>query len=504
MKSLKHNQAVSEVLGAVLLLLIATVVMSVIYLGVLSDTGAEQNTYVKIAGFVDGTNLIMQHNGGENLDLDTLINFTLAGEQYEYQVGELLLDENNDYQWNLGERLIYHFDVEMSRLDEYVEIDTMAVDDDSNSIVLMGPIDINLVSDVGMSISVNNTNPEPYSKIQITITVTSFGGDVDGSGNVSVRFQLPENLIHVSNYSSSGHGSFSHATGLWKIGNIMTDNPAELKINVTVQVVEIRELMQLAMVLDGSGSISSTDWDIMVKGLSRAVKNEDVFPHDGTVELTVVQFGTYPNNHCTVEISPTIVNESNYISIANTIEYMDQGDGGTPMAAGIYLASDTMENSVNYNPSLRQVINLVTDGKPTYYSNEGEYIGLGDGYYTNSIDLETTEQAKNYSVNNLALTEDKDEFNALAVGSGPDIEWLNGSIVWPGPGVEWDIETTETPPGPGWVANIDSYADFEFAIEKMFKVYFNSIPVTVEYIGSSTIDPNDLNDLATISILPED
>ena len=45
------------------------------------------------------------------------------------------------------------------------------------------------------------------------------------------------------------------------------------------------------MVLDGSGSINEHDWDLMRNGLANAVENESVFPHDGSVELTVIQFG---------------------------------------------------------------------------------------------------------------------------------------------------------------------------------------------------------------------
>ena len=48
---------------------------------------------------------------------------------------------------------------------------------------------------------------------------------------------------------------------------------------------------QLAMILDGSGSISSSDFNIMKEGLARSIENASIFPHDGNVELTVIQFG---------------------------------------------------------------------------------------------------------------------------------------------------------------------------------------------------------------------
>ena len=45
------------------------------------------------------------------------------------------------------------------------------------------------------------------------------------------------------------------------------------------------------MILDGSGSIDPDDWDIMRTGLANAVYNASIFPHNGIVELTVIQIG---------------------------------------------------------------------------------------------------------------------------------------------------------------------------------------------------------------------
>ncbi len=149
---------------------------------------------------------------------------------------------------------------------------------------------------------------------------------------------------------------------------------------------------------------------------------------------------------------------------------------------------------------------MVTDGKPTYYtpfSAANRYIGEGDGYYTDEIDLETTETARNYSVDHVQMNEGSDEFNSLAVGSGPDVSWLNESIVWPEPGIIWDIATTESPGGSGWVATIDSFDEFEMATAQMFKVIFSGIKNTASFHSSVTFDPNNSNDDAEIIITPE-
>ena len=502
MKQKNYTLAVSEIVGTMLLLLIAISAFTVIYFGVLSDDGPPPETFVKIKGMVEGTNIILEHQGGEPLKGDSWISIDLPGEDISGPISEFLHDENSDGFWNIGERLLKPFTYNLSILGEYTVANVTAVDTESNAISFTGPVSFNPVSDLGIEVTVNNSSPQVGTTVKITITVTSYGGDVDGCGNVKIRYVIPEGLEYISNSPSQG-SSYDHTSGLWDAGNVLVGTPATLDIIANATGVEIREFVQLAMVLDGSGSISSGDWLLMKTGLANAVEDEDAFPHDGTVELTVIQFGV-DHNECTVEIPPTIVNSSNFQSIADYIDTLIQGDGGTPMAAGIYLAADIMKDSSNYDYIDRQVITLVTDGEPTYWSNFDEYIGYGDGYYVDDKDIQTTETARNYSIDHLLMTDEKDEFNSLAVGSGPDVTWLNGSIVWPEPGYIWDITSSEAPTGTGWVAKIDTFADFEYAIDKMFKLLFSGITNTVEYVDSTTWDPNYENNNAAVIILPEE
>ena len=54
--------------------------------------------------------------------------------------------------------------------------------------------------------------------------------------------------------------------------------------------VNAQPKIQLAMVIDGSGSISPEDWTTILNGIADAVENN--LPHDGSVELTIIQFTT--------------------------------------------------------------------------------------------------------------------------------------------------------------------------------------------------------------------
>jgi len=503
MKIIKSNGAIAEIIGTMLLLSIAVLALSVIYIYVLSDDGPNPETYVKITGEVIGSNVIFEHQGGESLDLDTKISIAIAGIEYNGMVSNWLNDKNNNDEWNLGERMTFPFEYNLSRLGQYRDVDVTAVDDESNSIVLTGPIELNPVSDAGMTITVDNPNPNVGDIIHITITVTSYGGDVAGSGNVSVRCLLPEELFYIDSSSPSGHGPYNNVSGVWYTGDVLVGTPARLYINATVLEAVVKDIIQLGVILDGSTSINPPDWNLMKQGLSGAIINESIFPYeDGRAELTVIQFGGW-SPLAQVEISPVIITDDEedpdgyYIDIGNDIQNIVQLGGFTPMGCGIRLTADQLHDFGNFSIDKRQIIILVTDGDPnciwipgTYSANTG----------SDSEGKTSAEEAKTYMIDTLEMNDENDEFDSLAVGPGPDVSWLNNSIVWPEPGYI-------APPydnGTGWVSQVDTWNEFADAIEVILDIIFSGFTNTVELIGSTTLDPNDNNNYAAVLIVPTD
>ena len=103
-------------------------------------------------------------------------------------------------------------------------------------------------------------------------------------------------------------------------------------------------------------------------------------------------------------------------------------------------------------------------------------------------------------IDTLEMNDENDEFDSLAVGSGPDITWLNNSIVWPEPGYI-------APPydsGTGWVSQVETWDEFADSIEIILDIIFSGFSNTVELISSTTLDPNDNNNYATVLIVPTD
>ena len=502
MKYKNSDKAVSEIIGTLMLLLICISVMSIIYFYILSDDGPSPETFVKISGKVVGTNVILEHRGGEPLELDTKFNIIIAGIEYKGTVEDWLNDDNDDGEWNLGERMLFQFEYDLSHLGEYRNADVTAINVDSNSIVLHGPIELNPVSDAGLEITVDNPSPNVGEIVQISITVTSYGGDVEGSGNVSVRLLLPDGLTYVSSYSNSGHGSYNNETGLWSLGDVLVGSPATLKINATVVGIEHREFTQLALVLDGSGSIHASDWQVMIVGLDHAIRHSDNFPRDGYVEITIIQFGG-GSPLAQVEIPPTIVTDDPsdpgyYQDIGTDILTLHQIRGWTPMGCGIRLATDQLHDVGNFSIDTKQVILLVTDGEPNCEWIPGGYTASYQGETKGKI---SAEEARTYLIDTLEMDENNDEFDCIAVleGGNPDVDWMNSSMAWPEP-------SYFAPPfdsGNGWVTSVDIWQDFSDRINDIFELIFSSIVSSVVLADSTTLDLNDLNDQATIIITPQ-
>jgi len=269
MNNKRSDNGVSEIIGTMLLLLIAISALSVIYFQVLSDDGPTPNTIVKIVGREEGKYIILEHQGGESIGYDTNITYTIAGNKSSSTIGKLAEVDKEPFDvWNLGERLKIPIRYNLDYLDGFQTAEIMGIDIESNSIVFSGLIDLpQPKSDVGLGITIYYVNGTPVKtgdKLIINITITSYGGDVDGSGGVTVSYKMPEGLEYTDSFSPSGHndGPYDPETYNWNwtAGNILVGSPAKLQINATINGTMGRRPTQLALAIDGSGSIDNYDW----------------------------------------------------------------------------------------------------------------------------------------------------------------------------------------------------------------------------------------------------
>lgn len=503
-KTRRKNCAVSEVLGTILLLLISVSLFSAIYLTLFSiDVKVEAPT-VDLIGSVEDNYLVVEHRGGKSLSLDTkiMINFN-SNSHLTFKINEGNFLDNNSKtngKWDIGESFKYPL-INLTNFSRFDPVDVMVVDQYSNSIIMSGVIEEARTADIKIDIDVSDNEPTIGNNIEIYLKVNNNGpSDVQ---NLTVKFLLHGSLKHESNETTPG--TYDDGIGIWDVGSLSVGSYAFLNITANVESSGYSyEFKQLAIILDGSGSIANTSWDLAKKGLADAIRDDEIFPHDNTVELTVVQFGVDRNDRCARrEVGPIIVKKNNYKDLADDIEEMDQGKGYTPTAAGISLTTELMVGSSNFggfNPNYRQILTLVTDGNANIHSEPGVICGSGKANVP--IGQKAAYKARNYMIDRLYLNPNQDEFDIIAVDPGENHkaiaeEWLK-DMCWP-----QGTNNTWPPEGPGWYRYVQDWQNFSDSIKEHFEILFRRIENRAEIIGASYSDPNSNNNWDMITIYPK-
>lgn len=190
--------------------------------------------------------------------------------------------------------------------------------------------------------------------------------------------------------------------------------------------------IDLALCIDGSGSIIAPDFALQLDGTASAIESAAIVPRDSTVRIAVVQFAS----SIQVAVVPTVIDsEATAVSVAATIRGMTQLGGTTNMAGCIDQARQLVLTAAP--ASDRQIIDLSTDGNPD----------------SDAATIAAAQQAQ---------VEGVDVLNAIAVGSA-DVAFLQ-SIVFPQPsgGAE------------GFVAQVSTFEEYADVIALKLEIELSS------------------------------
>ena len=129
----RANQAVSEIVGTMLLLVISITLFSVVYLSVLTIYPSSTRPAVNIICSMDeNDNITIEHCGGKKLDLDTEVSITIAETNERFTVGDYLNNESkNNGVWDVGEKVVYPVE---NIIDKMVSVSV--IDKHSNSLIM--------------------------------------------------------------------------------------------------------------------------------------------------------------------------------------------------------------------------------------------------------------------------------------------------------------------------------------------------------------------------------
>jgi uncharacterized repeat protein (TIGR01451 family) len=509
MKNKNKNLAVSEILGAVLLLGIAVTCFSVISYMILSTPTPVKSPNVEISGTFFENQVVLTHRWGESLTLDTGVYLSYYEHNVSFVAGDCLdAESRSNGFWDIGEKLYYPVPDDFDYV-TYPEIDVKLVDDRGKNLEFIGIIDYDPTCDLAIQVSVNNSYPKENEKVTFTITLIN-EWTINSTGT-TVKFQLPPGLTYVS--STADQGSYSSDDNIWEVGTIAPGQSTNLQIVAVCGKINYSSTpTQLVLILDGTSSIDSPSWDLLRQGISSVLGEGGYFPHDGTSELTVIQFGGDESDSSNkyyfaqLEINPTKISESNVNVIRNRIENLIQlGGAPTATSCGVYLAADTIKKSATYDPSLRQIFLLITDGNPTHCCDCCEYDYINDQCSGNNGPKNAVLEAVNWSAEYLDLNLDQDEFDAIVVdlqGQGHVYDLLE-SATWPRPG--YMVPPFIPEPHRGWVRIADSWDDFAISINEAFGYLFNKVSVKAIIIDNIITDPIITNNEATnyVTIIPD-
>jgi hypothetical protein len=249
--------------------------------------------------------------------------------------------------------------------------------------------------------------------------------------------------------------------------------------------------IQVAMVLDGSTSINSTEWNIMVTGVATALNDSQCVPRDGSVEFSVIQFST----NARLEIGPVVITDANVAAVANNITHITQLTGSTCISCGLCLAADTLYNSPHFSPSIKQAINVVTDGDPNECSCSGNSCGSSGSSCNLASAQASAVCARTYLLTKLGMTSEQDEIDVEGIGiTDANRDWLKNNIIFPATGYS-NPPGSWPPPGPGWVRVFGTFQEFvpglcekfHLVIPQEYSLTVNSdgcCPITVGSLGS--------------------
>lgn len=140
-------------------------------------------------------------------------------------------------------------------------------------------------------------------------------------------------------------------------------------------------ITQLGVILDGSASITAAQFRAMTEGLASAIASP-TFPKDGSIELTVVQYGdglTPPTGPSRLEVGPVVITPGNVAAVIAAVQAITQAGGGaqSPMACGVYRLRDA------WGPASASPQNSPT-------ANTGTWTNPANAYTNNGVNASAT------------------------------------------------------------------------------------------------------------------
>jgi|GEM_PF-2069076 len=485
-----QNHGLVELTATLLLLGLTVIVFVAITYMLFSAPQTSPGPVATITGRLVDNNLILEHMGGESIDLNASVGITFGSTQLQIQAYDYAdTQTKNDGVWSFGEQVIYPMYTHPEYL-EVEQIEVMILNNEPASSIMFCSVVIEPLSDLSVEVTVDPQSPIMGTPVTFTITVRN-NGNINVS-DVKIHFPLPVGFTFIGFSATSG--AYDNSTGLW--GNIDTIQPggsAVLTMTAIVGRVDPDKMMQILILLDGSGSIRKQDLDIIRNGFVSAIGNESIFPQDGYVELTVILFGGNAGQQtCKVVLNPTVVTNETIDSVLSTLNTITTMPGFASTSCGFLLGCDTVTASSIFTQANRHMVLLITDGKASLICNiDGDYEADSP---QGMSPLAAAVVARDYLIDEFGMNPMDDEIDVLAVHITDEstYSWFKNEVVWPQPGYFAPPFHAELPL-QGFVCNATDWDQFPNVFKNIMTNVLNRVKISANIVQASASDPKKVN-----------
>lgn len=133
------NNAVTELVGTILLLGAAITIFSILYLSMLTFDFSENSPKADLLASLDpDNNVVIEHWGEESIDVNSSLLIDIAGERFSVQSIKDYIPYHmtESSKWNFGEKIIFPLSINVTEL----HIEAHIADIDSNALVVMSTL----------------------------------------------------------------------------------------------------------------------------------------------------------------------------------------------------------------------------------------------------------------------------------------------------------------------------------------------------------------------------
>ncbi|WP_339805893.1 DUF1194 domain-containing protein [uncultured Marinobacter sp.] len=127
-----------------------------------------------------------------------------------------------------------------------------------------------------------------------------------------------------------------------------------LSVSLVLPFAARAGVIELALVVDASGSINGSEWNLQRQGYSNAINA--ILPADGSVAVSVVRFGSSASVVRGMTLINDVTAKADLVSFFLTLSQSGNG-GSTCISCGIIRAEETFTGTAD-----RAIIDVSTDG----------------------------------------------------------------------------------------------------------------------------------------------